>query len=182
MADRRVHAVLENGTEIVRYERAGKWYAEHDGGRDRLAIRDAARRAAHAATHTRGLPGGSFFDQLVDEYRNESVESTEPVPTMVGGPKPMSIAESDLEILDQYDPPEVKRGPGSKYEQYFVPGSAVALRRGRDHGFVARDGSDRTARQVANSLKTSAKNAGIDASVYVEDEDTVVIVTHADDE
>lgn len=182
MADmRRRHALLPGGTEIVRYERAGKWWAEKDGARERLTIREAAKMAAGESIINRGLPGGSMFERLVDEYCDELLHSTEPVPT-VGGSKPMSIAETDVEILDEYEPRTIKRGPGSKYERYFVAGEAVAVRRGRDHGFEARDGSDRTARQVANSLKTSAKNAVIAASVYVEDEDTVVVVTHADNE
>jgi hypothetical protein len=72
LTDRRVHAACE-GFEVVRYERAGKWYIEPllDGRRrERVSIGEAARRAVYArdplggVIHI-GLPGGQTFDRLV---------------------------------------------------------------------------------------------------------------------
>lgn len=77
MPDRRVH-VSAPGIEIVRYDKAGKWYVEiaADYGRHGLLaerkqvkIREAALHArgliARGATHNAGIPGGQAFDRLV---------------------------------------------------------------------------------------------------------------------
>lgn len=72
LPDRRVHA--ESGEcQIVRYERAGKWYMEWDPPRLRrpLTVGDAAlaawrlKREAPAAVIHFGLPGGQVFDRKV---------------------------------------------------------------------------------------------------------------------
>lgn len=71
MSDRRVHAT---GTyiEVVRYDRAGKWYIEdrHRGGRERVSLALAVQiarslRKAGGKVHL-GLPGGGAFDRLVN--------------------------------------------------------------------------------------------------------------------
>jgi hypothetical protein len=66
--DRTVHGVSDQW-EIVRYDRAGKWYLEAaDGRRVRVGVRHAARVAADGTFHP-GLPGGQAFDRLVRERR-----------------------------------------------------------------------------------------------------------------
>ncbi len=68
--DRTVHATCET-FEVVRYDRAGKWYVEEHGGPTRyhIGVFDAAQRALSAeALGGRifpGLPGGRSFDQKV---------------------------------------------------------------------------------------------------------------------
>lgn len=72
MPNRRVHAECD-GFEVVRYDRAGKWYVESkDPGRKRehVGIHEAAIRAFCAVTlggqvHT-GIPGGGTFDRWVE--------------------------------------------------------------------------------------------------------------------
>jgi hypothetical protein len=65
--DRTVHAVTAGGGEIVRYDRAGKWYHEHAGDpRERRAVTfaEAVRIATLPdSTVRRGLPGGARFDK-----------------------------------------------------------------------------------------------------------------------
>ena len=66
MTDRRVHAVLRTGEEIVRYDRAGKWYVEYHRVRKPLTVHEAAARACErGAQRFLGLPGGARFDRLV---------------------------------------------------------------------------------------------------------------------
>lgn len=72
MSDRRVHARLA-GThaEVVRYERAGKWYLEYPGGsRYRLAFSKAVAHGRVAKSGGGqvflGLPGGSKWDEAVN--------------------------------------------------------------------------------------------------------------------
>jgi hypothetical protein len=63
MADRRVHAVLANGWEIVRYDRAGKWFREQDGKRSAITFREAVNYARLAGGRVfYGVPGGKRFD------------------------------------------------------------------------------------------------------------------------
>ena len=72
--DRRVHA-QSGECQIVRYERAGKWYMEWDPPRLRparaLTVDDAAlaawrmRRETPAATIYFGVPGGQVFERRV---------------------------------------------------------------------------------------------------------------------
>lgn len=70
--DRTVHARLHGDIEIVRYDRAGKWYLE--GGslrRQEVTLREAALHAKYWRDCTEngqvflGLPGGGRFDQIV---------------------------------------------------------------------------------------------------------------------
>lgn len=67
-ADRTVHASYP-GMEIVRYDKAGKWYAEPtdpNERRDQLNVREAAYLAvSNRATWTPGLQGGRAFDRLL---------------------------------------------------------------------------------------------------------------------
>ena len=85
MADRTVHASIDGGgIEIVRYDRAGKWYIEiaADYGRPGLpaerfhvGVREAASRA-HALRERGGvvnfgLPGGRSFDIMVKTHLKE---------------------------------------------------------------------------------------------------------------
>lgn len=73
--DRRVHASHYEGEEIVRYERAGKWYIElvepsqHAPARKHVGIGEAVTRALEirlmGGTVHFGVPGGSAFDARV---------------------------------------------------------------------------------------------------------------------
>ena len=58
-------------SEIVRYDRAGRWYIEwSDGSRLRLSLDQAAGMASHRdAKAFLGLPGGSRFDAAVRRKR-----------------------------------------------------------------------------------------------------------------
>jgi len=65
MADRTVHASYP-GMEIVRYDKAGKWYAEPTSGgqRDHLNIQEAVYLAiAQGAQWFPGRQGGLAFDR-----------------------------------------------------------------------------------------------------------------------
>lgn len=69
MSDRTVHAENE-ACEIVRYDRAGKWYIEpRNGERRHVGVRQAAVSAAMARDMTihRGRRGGAAFDRAVRE-------------------------------------------------------------------------------------------------------------------
>lgn len=65
--DRTVHAIRDDGVELVRYDRSGKWYIEHDRVRDHVTIAEAvsvARMWFHQYGEVRfGLPGGTAFDR-----------------------------------------------------------------------------------------------------------------------
>lgn len=66
--DRRVHATLGNGAEIVRYDRAGKWYYEHEpiGAqpvRRQLSLTEAVQFVGDEDEWHDGLPGGTQFDR-----------------------------------------------------------------------------------------------------------------------
>jgi len=72
MNDRRVHARSRGGLEVVRYDRAGKWYLEpgrEDLPRQAVTIADAVKTARFIEKDDgevfRGLPGGSRFDKLL---------------------------------------------------------------------------------------------------------------------
>jgi len=70
--DRRIHAQLADGTEVVRYERAGKWFHEGPGLRTRLTLGQAAILATSQGALVRsGLPGGAMFDLRVRKVREE---------------------------------------------------------------------------------------------------------------
>lgn len=66
-ADRCVHVRLVDGTEIVRYARAGKWYIERpDTLRAWLSVSDAASWALEPGADVfTGRPGGRMFDAAV---------------------------------------------------------------------------------------------------------------------
>jgi hypothetical protein len=72
--DRTVHACTEDGREIVRYDRSGKWYVEQFGlptrPRRHVDLGEAARLATLSGSEVRfGLPGGSRFDAAVNSRR-----------------------------------------------------------------------------------------------------------------
>lgn len=61
--------------DIVRYDRSGKWYIEHEDGRKiPLSVRDAAFYTARNHFNP-GLPGGRIFDALVREFRAEAARN-----------------------------------------------------------------------------------------------------------
>lgn len=66
-SDRRIHARSPEGYEIVRYDRAGKWYVEGEGGlRFLIPLSEAVRLATLPGVLTQlGIPGGGRFDALV---------------------------------------------------------------------------------------------------------------------
>jgi len=68
VSDRTIHGRSQSGGEIVRYERAGKWYIEYGNPPHRLPITvgDAALFATvKGAEAYLGRPGGSQFDAKV---------------------------------------------------------------------------------------------------------------------
>jgi hypothetical protein len=71
-ADRTVHA-SNHEAEIVRYDRAGKWYIEYrdDRPRRRLSLQGAAELAVRlhrdGGVIIAGKPGGRAFDRAVHE-------------------------------------------------------------------------------------------------------------------
>lgn len=84
MDDRRVHATLlpprQPSIEIVRYERAGKWYWESDRLRKHLTIAEAAALVSgdrYPVVWNEGVPGGSRFDALVRQARLDSAKEEE---------------------------------------------------------------------------------------------------------
>lgn len=71
MPDRTVHARLEDGREIVRYDRSGKWYIEQHGLPTRaprhVQLAEAVRLAISPGSIVYlKLPGGSRFDAAVE--------------------------------------------------------------------------------------------------------------------
>lgn len=67
--DRRVHAVLPDGSEIVRYERAGKWWVEKSVRRP-VSLTEAVTLAVERdAVVYSGKPGGGTFDARVRKLR-----------------------------------------------------------------------------------------------------------------
>lgn len=74
MTDRRVHCTIGDGLgEIVRYDRAGRWYYEHYNGlRFRISLNDAVAYAAIVRPDVNwheGVPGGRIFDARVRSAR-----------------------------------------------------------------------------------------------------------------
>lgn len=66
MSDRKVHARLTDGAEIVRYERAGKYYYEGHGYRRLLHTMKEARQFITSKDEwIPGVPGGSAFDRMM---------------------------------------------------------------------------------------------------------------------
>lgn len=66
--DRTVHASLPDGSRVVRYDRAGKWFHEPPtgpaGGR-RITIAEAVRLTVDGGTWHPSRPGGLAFDARV---------------------------------------------------------------------------------------------------------------------
>lgn len=63
MTDRTVHGFTADGGQVVRYERAGKWFIEYPDARPRRAVKlDDAVAAAVEGTVIFGRPGGLTFD------------------------------------------------------------------------------------------------------------------------
>lgn len=74
MSDRTVHAITNLGSEIVRYDRAGKWYVEYGTGilfrRKQIGIGGAVQRAVDWGREIHfGRPGGRTFDARVRKAR-----------------------------------------------------------------------------------------------------------------
>jgi hypothetical protein len=76
--DRTVHAVTYKGVEIVRYDRAGKWYIEWPDEvrgvgarmRSQATLSAAAKMAVEYGQRIIfGLPGGAAFDAKVRRLR-----------------------------------------------------------------------------------------------------------------
>jgi hypothetical protein len=64
--DRRVYVVLSDGSEVVRYDRAGKWKLEAQSAKRSLSFREAVNLAHTPRAQVRfGIPGGSLFDRAV---------------------------------------------------------------------------------------------------------------------
>jgi hypothetical protein len=62
-ADRTVHGMTVEGYEIVRYDRAGKWYVEGNGYRTHVSVSKAATLATEPGGRVfLGLGGGGRFD------------------------------------------------------------------------------------------------------------------------
>ena len=77
MADRTVHATFPSGDEIVRYDRAGKWYRESEGRRWAVSLKEAVRLALlPGVTIHLGRPGGARFDAAVSRNaRREDIDA-----------------------------------------------------------------------------------------------------------
>lgn len=73
MSDRTVHGVLADGTtEIVRYDRAGKWYFEPREGKRRQVVLEEAARAASLGTHYANQYGGQAFNARVRQIKGRA--------------------------------------------------------------------------------------------------------------
>lgn len=70
-SDRTVHAVLVDGSEVVRYDRAGKWFSERDDLRPvKLTLASAVRLASQVGARAYlGRSGGRRFDAGVRNAR-----------------------------------------------------------------------------------------------------------------
>ena len=64
MNDRRVHAIV-GSAEIVRYDRAGKWYYEEGDTSKPLTISEAVEFVSDKSQWRPGVPGGLVFDRRV---------------------------------------------------------------------------------------------------------------------
>lgn len=82
MANRTVHAEFRGEfgrmVEVVRYERAGKWWLEWDGGRRAVSVADAATHAvSRSGVVFLGRPGGRLFDAKVCQSRTGTSREAE---------------------------------------------------------------------------------------------------------
>lgn len=66
--DRTVHGLTRDGREIVRYDRAGRWYIESQGSRQRVRVVEAAIEARDGQWFE-GRCGGMAFDAMVRRAR-----------------------------------------------------------------------------------------------------------------
>lgn len=80
--DRTVHATLRNqDAEVVRYDRAGKWYVEprdpdlRRRKRRHIALNEAVRLTVADGTWHEKLPGGLTFDARVRNALAERAQS-----------------------------------------------------------------------------------------------------------
>lgn len=65
-ADRTVHGKTASGHEIVRYDRAGKWYLEASGDRRRITLVEAVTFATNPGSTVKYYrSGGRRFDAMV---------------------------------------------------------------------------------------------------------------------
>jgi hypothetical protein len=79
--DRTVYARRKDGCEVVRYDRAGKWYLEWPRERmipaQHIALGraiDEAAMAAHEGGHVYlGMPGGGTFDRTYNRVYGSEV-------------------------------------------------------------------------------------------------------------
>jgi hypothetical protein len=84
--DRMVHAKTHSGGEIVRYDRAGKWYLEQPGfPRLPVSVSEAAGVAVVNERHAGGTiflgkPGGRSFDARVRARRLIQEPNEETIP------------------------------------------------------------------------------------------------------
>lgn len=60
--DRTVHGITPTGGEVVRYDRAGKWYLEYPSGQRNPVSLIEAVTVAWAGAPRLDLPGGGRFD------------------------------------------------------------------------------------------------------------------------
>jgi hypothetical protein len=69
--DRVIHGRTPYGEEIVRYDRAGKWYVEKPGvARRQVSLVQAVRHATKPGSVVYlGRPGGRTFDSRVQQMR-----------------------------------------------------------------------------------------------------------------
>lgn len=66
MSDRTIHARVPGNVLIVRYDKAGKWYAEKDGHRAPITLGAAVEMATQIGSYVYlGKPGGMMFDSQV---------------------------------------------------------------------------------------------------------------------
>lgn len=64
--DRTVHGRTASGHEIVRYDRAGKWYLEADGDRRQITLMEAVTFATNPGSTVKYYcSGGRRFDAMV---------------------------------------------------------------------------------------------------------------------
>jgi hypothetical protein len=78
--DRTIHATTNDGVQVVRHDRAGKWYAEQDRDPRRrcITVAEAIELACRPGSVVHyGLPGGSHFDREVRAAVGGEVVDTE---------------------------------------------------------------------------------------------------------
>jgi hypothetical protein len=71
--DRQVHGYTTDGAAIVRYDRAGKWWVEPEGGKRRPVKLDEAAALAAAGRALLNRYGGTRFDATVRALRGSNV-------------------------------------------------------------------------------------------------------------